>query len=352
MSNFYKYEQSGKKAAKVIAAVLIALIVVAGVVGVTVNAIRNNSLSEQENNYSAGSFVIDSYSDGATLMVSAFKANTLVGGNETVNTGSTAQVSLTYTPSYLTNVKFDYALAFENPSSAWASGKNVGDYMAFTPSSDGATTGTLNCKMAFGEPIILTATARDNSGMSASCTLGYIARPQSLDVVFCATDFGDNCELEFSYDMGDGTHEGEFYGEAYMNINQSFADEVKSRLDFDVTFKSYHISNIQTGNFEGYFYIQSADGGSFTWDMFIEQFDSLTQEQKNQLYYTWRQVWLVADNKYNVLLDYNINYAYGGQNIYSHSESDLLSGWLTGDADGSEITITDVSINPDGMILF
>ena len=170
MSN-YKYEQSGKKAAKVIAAVLIALIVVAGVVGVTVNAIRNNLLSEQENNYSAGSFVIDSYSDGATLMVSAFKANTLVGGNETVNTGSTAQVSLTYTPSYLTNVKFDYALAFENPSSAWASGKNVGDYMAFTPSSDDDTAFIITAKRRIVNRLAKNSRARIKITDAAYCFL-------------------------------------------------------------------------------------------------------------------------------------------------------------------------------------
>lgn len=205
MSNGY-YSNKRTATIKTVMAIILVLALLAGIIGAIVALTKNNQgdelqIAEQENNYKAGSFVTESTVNGAALMVSAFSADSLSVG-ESVAQGSTASVSVSYTPSYLTNVKFNYELAFENPSSAWASGKSVSDYMTFTPSSDGATTGRLTCKKAFGEPIILTATSRDGNSVSGSCTLGYIARPTINDVTFCPSDFGDSTELEVSYSLG------------------------------------------------------------------------------------------------------------------------------------------------------
>ena len=62
-------------------------------------------------------------------------------------------------------------MSFVNPSSSWASGKTVTDYVTVTPTSDGALTANVECKQAFGEQIKVTVTSRENTNVYASCTV-------------------------------------------------------------------------------------------------------------------------------------------------------------------------------------
>lgn len=356
MNNSY-YMNNRARTIKAIVVFILIFALLAGAIGGIIALTRNNQgddlqIAEQENNYKAGAFVSESTVKGAALMVSAFSADSLSVGDETIAKGSTASVSVTYTPSYLTNVKFDYSLAFENPSSAWASGKRVSDYMTFTPSSDGAITGTLTCKKAFGEPIILTATSRDGNSVSGSCTLGYIARPTINDVTFCPSDFGDSAELEVNYSLGDGTHEGVFNATAYVSVNSDFIDDVKSQVSFNIQITSCAFTTFYDYDDE-YFYIQYGDGAEMTWDLFISNFNSLTSSQKAQLYYAWYQTW---HNDYRstdfILVDYQIEYSYNGETILSEAESDLPIGYLTGEVNGSSVELSNVNVNGGGTILF
>lgn len=357
MSNGY-YSNKRTATIKTVVAIILVLALLAGIIGAIVALTKNKQgdelqIAEQENNYKAGAFVTESTVNGAALMVSAFSADALSVGGETIADSSTASVSVTYSPSYLTNVKFDYALTFENPSSAWASGKSVSDYMTFTPSSDGALTGTLTCKKAFGEPIILTATSRDYNKVSGTCTLGYIARPTIDSVVFCPSDFGDTAEIEVAYTLGDGTHEGTFSGSGYIAMESDFIDAVKSQLDFDIVVKACSFQTVTKGS-DGYFYIQYNDGAEVSWDMFISNFNTLSSSQKDQLYYTWFQTWWndYRTSGHNALMDYDIKYSYNGESIFSKSESDLPEAYLSGDVDGSSIELDDVNVNGGGTILF
>ena len=355
MSNGY-YSNKRIATIKTVVAIILVLALLAGIIGAIVALTKNNQgdelqIAEQENNYKAGAFVTESTVNGAALMVSAFSADSLSVG-ESVAQGSTASVSVTYSPSYLTNVEFDYELAFENPSSVWASGKSVSDYMTFTPSSDGATTGTLTCKKAFGEPIILTATSRDENSVSGSCTLGYIARPTIDSVYFCPSDFGDAGEIEVGYTLGDGTHKGTFSATGYIALDSNFVNDVEEQLDFDIQTRGCSFTTLNVYDDE-YFYIQYNGGAELTWDLLISNFNSLSSSQKEQLYYTWFQTWWNSyRNDNNILLDYNIKYSYNGDVIFSEAESDLPEGYLNGDVDGSSIELDNVNVNNGGTILF
>lgn len=355
MSNGY-YSNKRTATIKTGVAIILVLALLAGIIGAIVAITKNNQgdelqIAEQENNYKAGAFVTESTVNGAALMVSAFSADSLSVG-ESVAQGSTASVSVTYTPSYLTNVKFSYSLAFENPSSTWASGKSVSDYMTFTPSSDGALTGTLTCKKAFGEPIILTATSRGGNSVSGSCTLGYIARPTIDSIVFCPSDFGDTAEIEVCYTLGDGTHEGTFSATGYIALNENFVDAVRDKIDFDISTKGCSFTEI-INSADDYFYIRYTDGAAVSWDMLISNFSSLSSEQKNQLYYAWYWTWSADYNHQdNVLMDYSIKYAYNDEVLLSEAESDLPGGYLSGDVDGSSIELDNVNVNGGGTILF
>lgn len=75
----------------------------------------------------------------------------------------------------------DWTVEFKSPSSAWATGKNVTDYVTITPTSDGADTATLECLQAFGEQILLKVTSRQQTTVSATCILDYVRRVTEIN---------------------------------------------------------------------------------------------------------------------------------------------------------------------------
>ena len=79
---------------------------------------------------------------------------------------STASEGITLTatisPETADNKSVDWSVSFVNPSSSWASGKTVTDYVTVTPTSDGALTANVNCLKAFGEQIKVTVASRVN----------------------------------------------------------------------------------------------------------------------------------------------------------------------------------------------
>ncbi len=83
--------------------------------------------------------------------------------------------------SSVANVKVKWSIAFANPTSKWADGKNVTDYATvtvppLTPSIGNRFKANLTVKQAFGEQIIITATRQDDEKISATCTVDYERR--------------------------------------------------------------------------------------------------------------------------------------------------------------------------------
>ena len=89
---------------------------------------------------------------------------------------SAQMVTASITPSDALNKEVDWSVAWKNPSSAWANGKDVTDYVTVTPFSDGELTATVECLEAFGEQVLVTATSRDNPSAKGSCTADYMQR--------------------------------------------------------------------------------------------------------------------------------------------------------------------------------
>ena len=82
----------------------------------------------------------------------------------------------TIDPDTAANQNVDWSVSFVNPSSSWASGKTITDYVTVTPTSDGALTATVQCLKAFGEQIKITVTSRANEYATAECTVDYARR--------------------------------------------------------------------------------------------------------------------------------------------------------------------------------
>lgn len=87
----------------------------------------------------------------------------------------------------------DWSIAWKNPASEWASGKIVTDYVTATPTADGALTAKVAKVAAFGEQVLVTATARYASDISATATVDCLKSKPVATAVKDAT-FGQNFE--------------------------------------------------------------------------------------------------------------------------------------------------------------
>lgn len=110
---------------------------------------------------------------------------------------SAQQLTATITPENADNKAVDWSIAWVNPSSSWASGKTVTDYVTVTPTSDGALTANVSCLQAFGEQVKVTVTSRMNSNATASATVDYRRKLQGVDFTAIATN-NSNSNLTLS----------------------------------------------------------------------------------------------------------------------------------------------------------
>ena len=158
---------------------------------------------------------------------------------EAVTASDGITLTATVSPETADNKAVDWAASFVNPSSSWASGKTVTDYVTVTPTSDGALTANVNCLKAFGEQIKVTVTSRVNPEAKAECTLDYARR--ILDTALYHEEMDKNI-LDFGSDeilldmevpdfegfkdgMSDGTIWAGGYYQTYLNPGVQISPE-------------------------------------------------------------------------------------------------------------------------------
>lgn len=132
----------------------------------------------------------------ATLTASDYAA---YGVSATAETAIT--VNATISPADAANQGVDWAIAWTNPSSTWASGKNVSDYVTLTASGKSAT---VACLQPFGQQITLTAKSQDNAEIGASCTLEYAQKvtAATLNIGNIAVNIGGNTSVKYEIAPG------------------------------------------------------------------------------------------------------------------------------------------------------
>ena len=165
-------------------------------------------------------------------------------------------VTATVVPSTADDKSLDWAVAWSNGASEWASGKNVTDYLTVTPVSDGAASAALVCMQPFGEQIIVTCTSRQNPDASAACTVDYYKRIETLDASMSdgvnTVKLSSGGSIPFSSDMmfslsaayTDGTAEEEYTHTAKVKFTSAFAEHVEDHTDD-------YIGGMKIGDFFG-----------------------------------------------------------------------------------------------------
>lgn len=122
------------------------------------------------------------YIQGDRMILAMSRPRALRSGQEvdiataSANGQLVQEVTATITPAEATNSAVDWSVAFKNPASTWAAGKNVSEYVIVNSISENTLTIQLKCLKAFGEQIILTCTSQENAEIKATATVDYYKR--------------------------------------------------------------------------------------------------------------------------------------------------------------------------------
>ncbi len=188
-------------------------------------------IGEEED--SSGAIIGESTGNGVKLMSAKIAKEDYVANGISPMADTAYTITATVTPSSATNKALDWSVAFKNPSSEWATGKTVTDYVTITPTSDGALTATVECKQAFGEPVVITATSRELSDISATATCDYVKRVESLSATFSASELEWQTEYTVSVEpvYSVGTLDGELtISGGDFALTEGFKDAVKAKM--------------------------------------------------------------------------------------------------------------------------
>lgn len=161
-------------------AVLLVLVIAgaAALVGVLSDGFKNwdKFKPEEEQTEEGGAVITEGESHGMKLMSAKIAREDYAANGISEQAETAYQLTATLEPNDATDKTVDWSVLFVNPSSEWATGKDVTDFVTVTPTSDGALTANVECKAAFGEQIKVTVTSRDNTEATAECVIDYAKR--------------------------------------------------------------------------------------------------------------------------------------------------------------------------------
>lgn len=133
-------------------------------------------------NVAGGAIITDGENNGISLLSAEIPAEDY----EEYGINTLAETAYTLTATIDTNddvlSQLEWNIEFVNPSSSWASGKNLSSYVTMSVSSD-THSATLSCAQAFGEQIKVTVKAKWYPEVKAVCTVDYIKRLTGVTAV-------------------------------------------------------------------------------------------------------------------------------------------------------------------------
>ena len=134
------------------------------------------------------------------------------------------------------NTGIAWSVAWANAESEWASGKTVTDYVTITPQGDTAALSkkaTVECLQEFAEQIIITATSVDNGEASATCTVDYAQKIESITLKFGEMNINLGGETSVTWEVNpNGTGTG---GAVTVDYTLSDVYTVEDTFDYTVT---------------------------------------------------------------------------------------------------------------------
>lgn len=172
--------------------------------------------------------------EGITLL----SANLMTASESDVITKT---LSATVNPS-TADQTVSWSMAFANPNSTWAKGKNIEDYVTYTV-SDSSTYLYISNSQPFGEQIVITCTCVANNSLSATCTLDYEKRITNVSFgikeatagTVSAINFSDNA-LTYTFSATPTYGVGTITPTGTTTCTYKFTDAFRKAIDYSYTF--------------------------------------------------------------------------------------------------------------------
>ena len=143
----------------------------------------------------------------------------------------------TVTPSNAYNKALEWSVSFVDPSSSWANGKKVTDYVTVTPYPGTVPRATVECLQAFGSQIKVTVASTDGSNVKAECMIDYTKQFLGVtptigggNTITCSTA-GETYTAGVNVNYTAGTIESDTTIECYnawIELKQEFVDAIES----------------------------------------------------------------------------------------------------------------------------
>ncbi len=289
-------------------------------------------------------------------------------GLDTASIESAVTITATITPEFVTNPRISWSLSFANPSSEWATGKNVETYISLQESEKQVV---VTCNEAFGEQIVLTATPESNPKLAKTCKLDYIARPSTINIrhVKSTGDARENIEITFKKQLnfsiqttyGVGTVRGEYYLNGYsirmdVNLQKTLQAQLEGQYSKDQFQLGYYISKLhegldlpltgnqialQIGTPTEYFLWDKNNAPESTGKLYPEQYDDTFKGKFLRLFIN-----AVESTSKDGEMVMKLHYVYKGNVVQLVTATNSNVDFLT---TGLEIAATDFSISTDSQ---
>ena len=252
-------------------AVLLVLVIAgtAALVGVLSDGFKNwdkfkpdeeQTEQTEETADNGGAIIGESVGSGVKVMSAKIAPENYAANGVSAQAETAYTLTATVLPEKASNKAVDWAVSFVNPSSAWATGKTVTDYVTVTPTADGALTANVECLQAFDEQIKVTVTSRNNADATATCLVDYAERVSgytltlsnggvtisSSDPEYTVTGKSSVSISKGEYTKTVGTIEENFTGTYVIRGNASFAANMSS-IGVNATVKQVSGSVVPVG---------------------------------------------------------------------------------------------------------
>ena len=267
-------------------------------------------------------------------------------------------ITATVKPDNATIKDVDWALKFKDASSAWASGKNCEDFVVLSTSLYGGSA-TIRCKAAFGEQIILTATAKGTPTVTANCTLDYVKRVENTSITFNQSRFyiGEDVErhyVDMSYTLGVGTLEGTFVWEDSDGVTVCTTADLTASTYYEAFYKAADAENPDFDDvYPSFTSAYNTDEVLFTiYDSGFAHNDDgtpfYTSNKNTDNLYRAMVYEAMGDTTNNAYIEILYSYTYNGT---KYNSGRAKSGYFTIDVSEFYVDVSDLDLS-NGSIIF
>lgn len=171
------------KAFKLTSVILAVLVLGVSIIAIVANGFRNWGKSDVIPPVIDGGFVTDDKgNDLSDNEVHPMPKNMMFRASAVDGQDSDVTLNATIEPADAADQRVIWSVAWVNPNDEFAKGKNAASYLSVTPVEEYSLTATVSCFAPFGSQIVITVASVENPDATATCTVDYMRRLESLSL--------------------------------------------------------------------------------------------------------------------------------------------------------------------------